>query len=115
MAEYPDLRFGLFVIQDAEAWAMRWSQLSRLDAPEVDLPRETVVYLSLGQRGTPGHEVTIENVTLDGTTLVVSAAEARPSGGYDTLSFPAHAVAVALGDRPVHDMTLNLRISSILD
>jgi hypothetical protein len=115
MAEFPSRTFGLFLIQDEQAWAARWSRLSRLDAPEVDLPREMVLYLSLGQRGTPGHEVTIENVTLDGTTLVVSAAERRPDGGYDALSFPAHAVAVTIGDRPVHDMALNLRISSVRD
>jgi hypothetical protein len=115
MAEFPDRRFGLFFIQDEEAWAAYWSQLSRLDAPEVDLSHETVLCLSLGQRGTPGHEVTIENVTLDGTTLVVSAAERRPSLGYDAMSSPVHAVAVVLDDHAVHDMALNMRISSVLD
>ncbi|WP_349877519.1 hypothetical protein ABIH81_26135 [Micromonospora sp. HUAS YX12] len=59
-----------------------------------------------------GYDVTIEDVTVRETTLVVTGVERRPVGGVtlDMTCSPVHIVAARFGPQAFEDMLLNPRI-----
>ncbi|OKJ43328.1 hypothetical protein AMK25_20065 [Micromonospora sp. TSRI0369] len=59
-----------------------------------------------------GYDVTIEDVTVRETTLVVTGVERRPMGDVtlDMACSPVHVVAARFGPEAFEDMLLNLRI-----
>ncbi|WLS44619.1 hypothetical protein Q3V37_25025 [Micromonospora profundi] len=110
-------RFGLFLIRRSGSWANEWAAINaeRRPAPPpplVDLAHETVVVLAVGTRAHLGYDVTIEDVTVQGSTLVVTGVERRPVDGVmlDTACSPVHIVAARFGPEAFEDMLLNLRI-----
>jgi len=78
----------------------------------VDLAHETVIVLAVGTRPVLGYDVTIEDVTVRDSTLVVTGVERRPVGGVtlDATCSPVHIVAARFGPEAFDDMLLNLRI-----
>ncbi|MET7470693.1 protease complex subunit PrcB family protein [Micromonospora sp. NPDC005211] len=109
--------YGLFLIRRSGSWAQHWASINagRQPAPPpppVDLARETVIMLSVGERPVLGYDVTIEDVTVRETTLVVTGVERRPVGGVtlDMVCSPVHIVAARFGPQTFDDMLLNLRI-----
>ncbi|MER7996190.1 MULTISPECIES: hypothetical protein [Micromonospora] len=59
-----------------------------------------------------GYDVTIEDVTMRDTTLVVTGTEKRPLGSVtlDMACSPVHIVAAGFGPEACEDVLLNLRI-----
>ncbi|MBQ1074461.1 protease complex subunit PrcB family protein [Micromonospora sp. C31] len=109
--------YGLFLIRRSGSWARHWSSINAgrrpvPPPPLVDLAHETVIMLSVGTRPVLGYDVTIEDVTVRETTLVVTGVERRPVGGValDTACSPVHVVAARFGPQTFADMLLNLRI-----
>ncbi|MFG1740831.1 hypothetical protein ACGFLT_22635 [Micromonospora chalcea] len=110
-------RYGLFLIRRSGLWAQQWASINAgrqpvPPPPPVDLAHETVVILSVGTRPALGYDVTIEDVTVRETTLVVTGVERRPVGGVtlDMACSPVHIVAARFGPETFEDMLLNLRI-----
>ncbi|MGC5331537.1 hypothetical protein [Micromonospora sp. DT62] len=109
--------YGLFLIRRSGSWAQHWASVNRgvqpvPPPPLVDLARETVIMLSVGTRPVLGYDVTIEDVTVRGTTLVVTGVESRPVGvaTLDMVCSPVHIVAARFGPEAFEDMLLNLHI-----
>ena len=109
--------YGLFLIRRSGSWAQHWASINAgrqpvPPPPPVDLAKETVVVLSVGDRPVLGYDVTIEDVTVRETTLVVTGVERRPVGDVtlDMACSPVHIVAARFGPEAFEDMLLNLRI-----
>ncbi|MEU2663972.1 hypothetical protein [Micromonospora sp. NPDC007220] len=109
--------YGLFLIRRSGSWAQHRASVNRgvqpvPPPPLVDLARETVIMLSVGTRPVLGYDVTIEDVTVRGTTLVVTGVERRPVGvaTLDMICSPVHMVAARFGPEAFEDMLLNLHI-----
>ena len=62
------------------------SQLTVPPLPSVDLGRETVLVVMMGQRPTGGYAVDVRGVSLEGTDLFVDVRLAEPSSGAVTTS-----------------------------
>ncbi|MEV4662650.1 hypothetical protein AB0J85_11925 [Micromonospora echinofusca] len=109
--------YGLFLIRRSGSWAQHWASVNRgvqpvPPPPLVDLARETVIMLSVGTRPVLGYDVTIEDVAVRETTLVVTGVERRPVGvaTLDMVCSPVHIVAARFGPEAFEDMLLNLLI-----
>lgn len=113
--------YGLFLIRRSGLWATRWRALhpgynTVPPPPPVDLARETVIMLAVGQRPVLGYEVTIESVTVRDETLVVTATESRNINGcLDAISSPVHIVAAPINPQSFDKMLLNLLIKPLQD
>ncbi|MEH1098355.1 hypothetical protein [Micromonospora sp. CPCC 205561] len=112
--------YGLFLIRRSGSWAQHWSSINAgrqpvPPPPLVDLTHETVIMLSIGTRAVLGYDVTIEDVTVRETTLVVTGVERRPIGDVtlDMACSPVHIVAARFGPQAFEDMLLNLHIKPV--
>ncbi|MCM0674771.1 hypothetical protein NCC78_08720 [Micromonospora phytophila] len=109
--------YGLFLIRRSGSWAQHWASINAgrrpvPPPPLVDLAHETVIMLSVGTRAVLGYDVTIEDVTVQEMTLLVTGVERRPVSGVtlDMACSPVHIVAARFGPQTFEDMLLNLRI-----
>lgn len=92
------------VIRDRAAWESAWGRVNRavtIDgpaaAPAVDFGASTVVLVALGQRGTGGYEVRVDDVVRGGGRTVVRYTVSEPGAGCMTtqaLTAPVDVVRV---------------------
>ncbi len=92
---------GAVLIRAQEQWEQHWRQHTvRFPAPavpEVDFTRHSVLAVYLGQKPTGGYSVTVREVRLSGSTLIVTAVERRPPPGSivtQALTHPYHIVQI---------------------
>ncbi len=97
------------VIRDAAGWAALWdavvgARTPRPQPPAVDFNREMVIVAAMGQRGTGGYAISIDEVRREDDGLAVVVRETSPgSGCFLTQAFTAPVTAVRLpaSDAPV--------------
>ncbi len=97
------------VVRDAASWRVLWDEIVGArtpppDAPAVDFGREMVIVAAMGQRGTGGYAIAIDEVRQENDGLVVVVRETAPgSGCFLTQAFtaPVTAVRVQARDAPV--------------
>lgn len=86
------------VVRSDEEWTKLWREhAGARPAPRVDFATKMVVAVFLGTRPSAGYGVEIVSTRPDGTGLVVSWSERRPSRDAITaqvLTSPAHFIAV---------------------
>lgn len=90
------------VVTNAAQWANLWQKHSARKTPaektpEVDFTKETVLFVTLGQKSTGGYGVEISEIKpVDGKAEVLVKTRAPRPGGIQlqALSAPFHAVAV---------------------
>ena len=71
------------VVRDAARWAELWNELTALQQPRppiptIDFSRETIIFASMGLRGTGGYSIQIPRVQEAGGALYASVREVRP-------------------------------------
>jgi hypothetical protein len=86
-------------VQTRPEWAVLWDQHAKgRPLPDVDFTREAVIGVFLGSRPTTGYSAEITSIEKEGTDLVVSYREQRPSPELvvlQVLTFPCHLVKIA--------------------
>jgi len=80
----PDVTERTVVIANTdEEWAQLWSDVQGADGeekiPQVDLEKHQIVALFAGEKSTGGHGITVEEVALEGNSIVIRARESAPS------------------------------------
>jgi hypothetical protein len=71
------------VVRDAARWAELWNELTALQQPRppvpvIDFSKETVIFASMGLRGTGGYSIQIPRVQEAGGALYATVREVRP-------------------------------------
>ncbi len=97
------------VVRDRESWLALWDEIvgartPRPDPPVVDFGNEMVIFAAMGQRGSGGHSIAIEDVRPDDGGLTVVVRETAPGSGCfvtQALTAPVSAVRVAARGGPV--------------
>lgn len=97
------------VVRDAAGWRALWGEIvgartPRPEAPAVDFGSEMVIVAAMGQRGSGGHSIAIDEVRADDGGLAVVVRETAPGRGCfvtQALTAPVTAVRVPAHDGPV--------------
>lgn len=97
------------VVRDAADWRALWDEVvgartPRPDPPAVDFGREMVIVAAMGQRGTGGFSISIDEVREENGDLVVVVRETTPGSGCfltQALTAPVTAVRIRYREGPV--------------
>ena len=97
------------VIRDAATWQAVWKEIvgARTPAPQppgVDFDQNMVILAAMGQRGTGGYAIRIDEVAVEDGQLNVVVRETAPGPGCMTiqaLTAPVTAVRVTRSEEPV--------------
>lgn len=87
------------LITDEASWGALWkSHTQEGAAPAVPFGQESVLAVYLGERSSGGYGVTVSEVRIDGSKVIVTVQETKPASGTMTTSAitqPFHLVKLA--------------------
>ena len=98
------------VFRNQEDWEASWRQINPLrTVPEVDFGRQVAILYRLGCRGSAGHSLAVDCLSIRGGTMYVDVTETQPGAGCmvpPTLTCPF--VVISTIHWP-HEVEANLR------
>ncbi len=107
---YAAVRFPVTeVVHESQDWADVWAAIHANKSepptrPVVDMSRESVLLIIMGQRSTGGYDIAVTDVTMSGDQVIVTLAVTTPQTDEmvtQALTSPYIAVAIPATDRRV--------------